>query len=69
MELVLDFNELNVDELDMLDGGCWVCKAGGVISGTGTGAATVMALASNPAGWAIGLGALAGAGLGYLATR
>lgn len=72
MEIV-EFEQLI--EMDMLEieGGCRICTAGAVIGGAGTGAGTVLAVGalcgSNPAGWVIGLGALAGAGLGYLVSQ
>ena len=69
MELTVGFEPLNI----MLDGGCKICTAGAVIGGAGTGAGTVLAVGAifsvTPAGWIVGLGAVAGAGLGYLATR
>jgi hypothetical protein len=69
MDIALEFNELTSMELVTIDGGCKLCTIGSVIGGAGTGAGTVLVLASNPAGWLIGAGALVGAGLGYLATR
>lgn len=48
---------------------CKICTAGAVIGGAGT-VLTVGAICSvTPAGWIVGLGAAAGAGLGYLAAR
>ena len=73
MEMSLGFENLNEIDLEMLDGGCKICTVGAVIGGAGTGAGTVLAVgalcAVTPAGWVVGLGAVAGAGLGYLATR
>lgn len=73
MELTVGFEPLNIIDLEMIDGGCKICTAGAVIGGAGTGAGTVLAVGAicsvTPAGWIVGLGAAAGAGLGYLATR
>lgn len=69
MELTSAFSPMQDEELFLLYGGCGFCTAGAVIGGAATGAGTVLALASNPAGWVIAGGAIVGAGLGYLATR
>lgn len=73
MELTVGFEPLNIIDMEMPDGGCKICTAGAVIGGAGTGAGTVLAVGAifsvTPAGWIVGLGAVAGAGLGYLATR
>lgn len=67
-ELSKEFCQIAPEEGMLIDGGCKLCTIGSVIGGAGTGAGTVLVLASNPAGWLIGAGALVGAGLGYLAT-
>lgn len=68
MELTMNngFSALSFDEMMEMDGGCWLCKLGSTIGGAGTGAGTVLALASNPAGWVVAGGAVIGGGLGYL---
>ncbi len=70
MEMVLNYGlcEMTFEGMELLEGGCGLCTAGAVIGGAATGAGTVLALASNPAGWVIGAGALVGAGIGYLIT-
>lgn len=68
MDRMVEFNQLEDAELMMLEGGCGLCTAGAMIGGAATGAGTVLALASNPVGWAVGAGALIGAGIGYLIT-
>lgn len=69
MDVTLKFSQIQDEELYLLDGGCLFCTAAAVVGGAATGAGTVLALASNPVGWAIAGGAAIGAGLGYLATR
>lgn len=71
MELTVGFEPLNIIDMEMLDGGCKICTAGAVIGGAGTGAVLAVGaiFSVTPAGWIVGLGAVAGAGLGYLATR
>lgn len=62
------FDVLDLEELYILEGGCFLCKLGATIAGASTGAGIVLALASNPAGWAIAGGAIIGGGLGYLSV-
>lgn len=69
MELTVGFEPLNIIDMEMLDGGCKICTAGAVIGGAGTVLAVGAIFSVTPAGWIVGLGAVAGAGLGYLATR
>lgn len=63
-----EFEMLTLDEMYYLEAGCWLCKTGATIAGAATGAGLVMALASNPAGWAIAAGAVVGGGLGLLSV-
>lgn len=61
-----DFYLISSEELYLIEGGCWLCIAGGVIGGAATGAGTVLALSTNPAGWVVLGATVIGAGLGYL---
>lgn len=63
-----EFKVLTVDEMYYIEAGCFLCKAGATIAGAATGAGLVLALASNPAGWAIAGGAIVGGGLGLLSV-
>lgn len=59
--------EIQVKMFDSNEG--WCAIAGGAqIVGAVAGIAAVVFLASNPAGWCIALGALAGAAIGFVAT-
>ena len=59
---------LTIDEMYYIEAGCGLCKVGATIAGAATGAGLVLALASNPAGWAVAGGAIIGGGLGYLSA-
>lgn len=61
-----DFYLINSEELYLIEGGCWLCTTDSVIAGSATGAGTVLALSTNPAGWVVLGGAIIGGGLGYL---
>lgn len=61
-----DFYLISSEELYLIEGGCWLCTAGGVIGGAATGAGTVLALSTNPVGWVVLGGAVIGGALGYL---
>lgn len=63
-----NFEVLNLEELYVMEAGCRLCRVGATIAGAATGAGTVLALASNPVGWAIAGGAVIGGGLGYLSA-
>lgn len=63
-----EFKVLTVDEMYYIEAGCRLCKVGATIAGAATGAGLVLALVSNPAGWAIAGGAIVGGGLGLLSV-
>lgn len=60
------FDVLDLEELDSLEGGCFLCKLGATIAGASSGAGVVFALVSNPAGWLVAGGVIIGGGVGYL---
>lgn len=47
------FEELTIDEVYLLDGGCWFCRVGGAIGGAATG--SVLGVPGAIAGGIIGL--------------
>ncbi len=63
-----EFELLTVDEMYDVEAGCGLCKVGATIAGASTGAGLVLALASNPVGWAVAGGAVVGGGLGLLSA-